>query len=101
MSPWMTRDELMADFDRREERLDAIRVERAMCDWWNGLTDQERCWYAAKAAGADSEVLYAVSKPWKYMGEAYALCPACDGHNYDREHDICPDCERMRDEVAR
>ena len=42
------------------------------CDyWWDSLTDQERIWWAAKAAGADSDVLYAIEKPWKYAELAY------------------------------
>lgn len=42
-----------------------------MWTWWNSITEQERIWWAAKMAGADADVLYAIEKPWKYMEDAY------------------------------
>ena len=54
---------------------DAIGADRIALDqrerWWNSLSDQERCWWAAKLAGADADVLYAIEKPWKYAELAY------------------------------
>lgn len=45
--------------------------ELAVAAWWEKLSDQERCWWAAKLAGADTDVLYAIEKPWKWKNEAY------------------------------
>jgi hypothetical protein len=41
--------------------------------WFDSLTDQQRIWLAAKVAGADSGILYAIGKPWKYRAEAWRL----------------------------
>ncbi len=38
--------------------------------WWDKLNDSERVYWAAKANGADTDVLYAIEKPWKWIDEA-------------------------------
>lgn len=43
--------------------------------WWEGLSDHERCIWAARVAAEDfddvNEVVYAVEKPWKFKDEAW------------------------------
>jgi len=65
-------------FIREREDWNRMPVTRLISEaevekWWNSLTEQERCWYAAKAAGADAdgEILYAIHKPWKFKTDAY------------------------------